>query len=78
VSKIFLKYNANVGRDRFGEIEKMAKKLFLEVANVEEEKTAAGKRLKVISVSGNSKSLEAFGREMVRFPSITLKKERAA
>jgi hypothetical protein len=73
MEKLILKYNAIVGKDHLPEIQEITKKLCLEITDVSEESPIAGKRLKVISVTGSKENLDLLHTEMARFPAITTK-----
>ena len=71
--KIILKYNAVVGRDPLPKIQELVAALTLRLEDVAEENPAAGKRLRVVRISGESKKLLELARKLRRFPSITSK-----
>ena len=76
MANLVLKYNAVVGKDPLPELQEITKRLTLAIDSVTEEKPVSGKRIKVVHVSGAKKNLDELGKEIIRFPAITLKKRK--
>lgn len=73
MTKMVLKFNAVVGRSPIVEIEEITRRLSLRIENVREESPAAGKKFKVLDVTGAPGDLIQFREEMQRFPAVTAK-----
>lgn len=72
-NKIILKYNAVVGNDPLPRVRELVKALALRVDDVGEESPIAGKRLRVVCVSGEPGQISEFARQLHRLPSISAK-----
>jgi|GEM_PF-5138407 len=72
--RLILKYNAILGKDHLPEIRKLTQRLSLEIESVKEESPTSGKKIKVISVSGDPRRLHELDRELIRFPAIATRK----
>lgn len=71
--KIVLKYNAIAGVDPMPRIREIVTTLSLQINEVAEECPIAGKRLKMIHISGEPNMLTELTRRLRRFPSVTAK-----
>jgi len=74
LKKLILKYNAIVGKDHLPELREITRRLSLEIESVKEETPSGGKKIKIVSIKGDQRSLHALDKELIRFPSIAAKK----
>jgi hypothetical protein len=73
MEKMVLKFNAAVGIDPLPRIREITAELSLRVDEVVDEKLEAGKRLKLVRVSGESKNIFEFAKRLRRIPAVTVK-----
>lgn len=67
--KLILQFNTKVGRDYLPEVEEITRSLSLQIEDLQK----TGRR-KVIAVTGKTENLFRLSEEMLRFPSVKMKK----
>lgn len=68
MTKLILQFNTGVGRDCLPEVEEITRSLSLKIESVK-----SGAR-RVIEVTGNTENLFRLSEEMLRYPSVKMKK----
>jgi hypothetical protein len=75
MKKRILKYSTNLGKDHLPEIEEITQRLCLRIESVNEESPHNGKKIKIVSVTGDQLRLHELDKELIRLPSISIKKQ---
>lgn len=71
--KMILKFNSAVGADPLPKIRQITDELSLRVDEVVDEKPQAGKKLKLVKISGDSKGIFELAKRLRRIPAVTVK-----
>jgi hypothetical protein len=73
VEKVILKFNAAVGMDPLPKIREITAELKLRVDEVVDDKPASGRKLRLVTISGEPKGLFELAKRLRRIPAVTVK-----